>query len=82
MFVCLPMGFGKSLCYYCLPMIYDKLYKRDDSSSMIIVASLLVALMSDQVSLLMDKGVSSISFGDLDDKLDDSSGIKTNIVNG
>ena len=44
----LPTGFGKSLCYQCLPFIFDG--KRDDGlSSVIIVITPLIAMMKDQV---------------------------------
>ena len=81
-FVCLPTGFGKSLCFYCLPLIYDKLYGRDDNSSMIIVVSPLTALMSDQVRLLTSKGMSSISLSGLNETDQNASDIKTNVANG
>lgn len=68
-------------CFYSLPLIYDKLYNRSDSSSMIIVVSPLTALMSDQVRLLTSKGVSSVSLGGLDDD-QDSSDVKTKLANG
>jgi ATP-dependent DNA helicase RecQ len=52
----LPTGFGKSLCYICLPMIFDEL--RDDGlSSVIIVLTPLTAIMRDQVCSLQLKGV-------------------------
>ena len=67
------MGFGKCLCFYCLPLIYDKLYGRNDNSSMVIVVSPLTALMSDQVRLLTSKGIFSISLGGLNETDQDSS---------
>ena len=51
-FVCLPTGFGKSLIYFSLPLIYDTLYSRN-KSSIIIVVSPLNALMDDQVRFLV-----------------------------
>ena len=35
-FVVLPTGFGKSLCYTCLPPAFDKLLKRDTSIVLVI----------------------------------------------
>ena len=44
----LPTGFGKSLCYACLPLIFDKI--EPDLKSIIIVVTPLTAIMKDQVS--------------------------------
>ena len=49
-FICLHTGFEKSLCYYCLPLLYDKLYHRDTSTAIVIVVSPLIALMNDQTN--------------------------------
>ena len=54
-FVCLPTGFGKSLCYQVLPFVIDQ--KRGSSGSAVIVVSPLVALMEDQVSGLRKRHV-------------------------
>ena len=61
-FVCLPTGYGKSLCYQTLPFVMN--YKRSQTvqearerDSAIIVVSPLVALMEDQVSGLRKHGV-------------------------
>ena len=58
-FVCLPTGFGKSLIYFSLPLMYDTRNK----SSIIIVVSPLNALMDDQVRFLSGKGISSVALG-------------------
>ena len=50
MLAVLPTGFGKSLCYFTLPLVFDEL--REDSSTLptiILVITLLTALMKDQV---------------------------------
>ena len=48
----LPTGFGKSLCFACLPLIFDRI--RDDGlSSIIIILSPLTAIMKDQVCLVV-----------------------------
>lgn len=54
-FVWLPTGFGKSLCFECLPFVFDKKLGRvrDQSSRSVVVISLLVSLMIDQVSSLI-----------------------------
>ena len=46
-FVVLPTGYGKSLCYACLPLVFDALKKRFDS--IVIVITPLIAIMKDQV---------------------------------
>ena len=48
-FISLPNGSGKSLCYSVLPWTNDRLRNRRKPSSLIIVVSPLVALMKDQV---------------------------------
>jgi len=52
MFVSLPAGSGKSLCYGCLPLVYDCHSLCDNvggNKSIVIVVSPLKALMQDQV---------------------------------
>ena len=46
----LPTGYGKSLCYACLPLIFDKLLQKPHGSSIAVVVSPLVAICKDQVS--------------------------------
>ena len=49
-FICLPTGSGKSLCYACLPILFDIL--RGDGgqqNSIVVVVSPLSSLMQDQV---------------------------------
>ncbi len=63
-FISLPTGSGKSLCYWCLPGVHDVL-KDKEASSMIVVVS---PLMADQVSTLHKKGMKAIHVsGDLDE---------------
>ena len=54
-FVWLPTGFGKSLCYEMLPFVFD--VKRGRVDSLVIVVSPLVSLMIDQVRSLRRRGV-------------------------
>ena len=42
-FIALPTGSGKSLCYAVLPYAFDPIYQRE--GSMVLVVSPLVALM-------------------------------------
>ena len=48
-FVALPTGYGKSLCYMALPCIFDRL-RGVTNQSVVLVVSPLVALMADQVA--------------------------------
>ena len=59
-FACLPTGFGKSLCYYCLPAIFDAINHCTMPWSIVIVISPLYALMQDQVEVLKKKGLSAV----------------------
>ena len=45
-FIALPTGFGKSLCYGCLPCVFDCL-KGTESKSVVVVVTPLLALMED-----------------------------------
>ena len=60
-FVCLPTGFGKSLCYHALPFVME--YKLSHAGQeaakncAVIVVSPLIALMEDQVSGLRKRKV-------------------------
>ena len=50
-FAVLPTGYGKSLCYTCLLLLFDHLYQLEDSQrSIVIVVMPLTAIMEDQVS--------------------------------
>lgn len=54
-FVSLPTGYGKSLCFALLPSVFDQI-KGVDKKSVVIVVSPLIALMKDQVSTFQPKG--------------------------
>lgn len=49
-FLSLPTGSGKSLCFAALPWIFDELHD-GKGRSIVIVVSPLIALMKDQVSV-------------------------------
>ena len=54
-FVWLPTGYGKSVCYECLPFLFDMKLDRHTSEhgrSVVLIVSPLVSLMVDQVSSL------------------------------
>ena len=50
-FCVLPTGYGKTLCFSCLPAAFDMLHSKEAEHSLIIVVSPLKALIEDQVSL-------------------------------
>ena len=50
-FISLPTGAGKSLCYLVLPSIFNLL--RNSKSSIVIVVCLLKSLIEDQVASLV-----------------------------
>ena len=54
-FVSLPTGSGKSLCYTILPKVFNRL--RKTTKSIVIVVSPLISLMKDQVLSLAVKGI-------------------------
>ena len=56
MFVALPTGYGKSLCYYCLPYVFDSV-RKVENKSIVLVISPLVALMKDPVNHCRSRGL-------------------------
>ena len=54
-FLWLPTGFGKSLCYEVLPFVFDDKLGKDNS--VVIVVSPLISLMVDQVQSLRRRSV-------------------------
>ena len=64
-FISLPTGSGKSLCYGSLPLVFDHLRKNDSKNkSIVVVVSPLKALMLDQVRSFSTKGVDSVYVSD------------------
>ena len=61
-FVSLPTGYGKSLCYAALPAAFDSLRNTFiicmPSKSIVLIVSPLIALMKDHVATLSAKGLS------------------------
>uniref|UniRef100_A0A1X7SKC7 Helicase ATP-binding domain-containing protein n=1 Tax=Amphimedon queenslandica TaxID=400682 RepID=A0A1X7SKC7_AMPQE len=58
-FVILPTGFGKTVCFSCLPLAFDKYQSRtSENRSIIIVVSPLTALIHDQVKSLSSRNLS------------------------
>ena len=62
-FISLPTGSGKSLCFWILPGVFDEL-RNTLGSSIVIVVSPLVALMKDQVKALCERGARAVYIGD------------------
>ena len=51
MFAVLPTGFGKSLCFACLSIVFDKLLGSvGEERSIVVVVTPLTAIMKDQVA--------------------------------
>ena len=48
-FAVLPTGFGKSLCYACLPAAFDKILEKEKGHSIVVVVTPLLAIIHDQV---------------------------------
>ena len=57
-FVWLPTGYGKSICYECLPFVFD-FTRISSTKSLVIVISPLRSLMIDQDTSLRKRGVSA-----------------------
>ena len=52
----LPTGFGKSICYGCLPLVFDELLGTENKLIVVVVTPL-KAIMHDQVSLNLNRWV-------------------------
>lgn len=62
MFVCLPTGFGKSICFLSLPFARDYLHCPNLGNkvrSMLLVVKPTIPTMVDQCRSLMEKGISA-----------------------
>ena len=58
-FVILPTGYGKTVCYACVPVACDIYHNKPcGEESIIIVVSPLIALIKDQVNNLTKHGIS------------------------
>ena len=62
-FISLPTGSGKSLCYWILPWTFDELRNHSIPTCVLVVVSPLIALIKDQVQALNEKGLTSINVG-------------------
>ena len=59
-FVCLPTGSGKSLCFAILPEMFNQL---SSLHGIVLVVSPLISLMQDQVKSVMERGITAVFFG-------------------
>ena len=50
----LPVDFSKSLCFACLPSVYDQLFASNNPSIVVIVTPL-TTVMKDQASVILSK---------------------------
>ena len=63
-FTILPTGFGKTVCYACLPNTYDILHENSTPNwSLFLLISPVTALMKDQERLLHEHNISSGHLG-------------------
>lgn len=62
-FVILPTGSGKSLCYAALPYVFDILRAETDFSSIVVVVCPLQSIMEDQVRKYMARGLQAAFIG-------------------
>ena len=69
-FICLPTGYGKSLCYALLPLLFDKLLCREDGTSIVICISPLTAIMMEQRNKYVHSGISAEFIGEMQQDLD------------
>ena len=62
-FVNLPTGYGKSLIYQALPLVYDSILEA--AGHIVVVVSPLVNLMKDQVDKLANLGILAASLSEI-----------------
>ena len=67
-FVSLPTGSGKSLCYTILPYVFDIL-RNEVEPSIFIIVSPLIALMKDQVRSMTERGLKAVFVGDCSEEM-------------
>ena len=77
-FVSLPTGYGKSLCFALLPRVFD-IIRGVDKASIAIIISPLISLMQDQVTNFNRMGISSVSISDKESTSKES---RRNILKG
>ena len=78
-FVSLPTGYGKSLCYALLPLVFDKRMEKEERRSIVMVVSPLIALMKDQLAKFTERGITAVCISDLESMNKES---RRKVVNG
>ena len=75
-FVSLPTGYGKSLCYMLLPMMFDssRAMTEEHHKSVVLVVSPLISLMEDQVASYSAEGIKA-AFIDCDSDVSTKSSV-------
>ena len=58
-FVSLPTGFGKSLCYILFPAVFHAIWEHSINIYIILVISPLIALMNDQLDVINAMGITA-----------------------
>ncbi len=58
-FISLPTGYGKSLIYGLLPIVVERLQRRPEKTSVALVIDQLSAVMLDQKSRFIPRGISA-----------------------
>ena len=76
-FCVLPTGYGKTVCFACLPGAHDLVASTRDNGSIVIVVSPLTALIKDHVRTLEER---NLSVGYVDGDSDEI--MKTNVTKG
>ena len=66
LFINLPTGYGKSLVYQALPLVFDTVHRT--VGHILVVVSPLVSLMEDQVDKLRNLGISAVFLSDIKDE--------------
>ena len=74
-FVSVPTGSGKSICYACTLLVFDKLREHDNSGTtsghcITAIVSPLTALMQDQTAKFESRGLKVAYLGGEEDKID------------
>ena len=78
-FVSLPTGYGKLLCYALLPLVFDRRRETVERRSIVMVVSPLIALMKDQSAKFTERGISVMCISDLESMEKES---RRKVVNG
>ena len=74
-FASIPTGSEKSICFACIPLVFDKLREHDNSGTtsghcITAIVSPLTALMQDQMAKFESRGLKVAYLGGEEDKID------------